>query len=166
VGSAGLAWGSLSCAACLVVVWGGAGWLLSRHGLVLSPLYSSVGLAGSLGVMTVASFMMERRHAESERHEKTISQQLMIQPLLSLTEARDEETGRHSRRTQRYARLLAEQLSGDPTFHDYLTPQRIELLARLAPLHNIGKVGIPDHLLNKPGNLTGDEFEEMKRHPA
>jgi CHASE2 domain-containing sensor protein len=165
VGRTGLAWGSLWCAASVAVVWSGAVWLVSRYGLVLSPLFPSVGLTGSLVAMTVATVVMERRHAASERHEKTISQQLMIQALLSLTEARDEETGRHSRRTQRYARLLAEQLAAHPTFHDYLTPQRIELLARLAPLHDIGKVGIPDRLLNKPGNLTGDEFEEMKRHP-
>ena len=51
-------------------------------------------------------------------------------------------------------------------FHDYLTPQRIDLLARLAPLHDIGKVGVPDRLLNKPGTLTSEEFEEMKKHPA
>ena len=141
-------------------------WLVSRHGIFLSPLFPSVGLAGSLVAMTGTSVVIERRRAESEGHEKTISQQLMIQALLSLTEVRDEETGRHSRRTQRYARLLAEQLATHPTFHDYLTPQRIDLLARLAPLHDIGKVGVPDRLLNKPGALTGDEFEEMKQHVA
>src|SRR6185295_19655186 len=108
----------------------------------------------------------ERGHAIRAGRQRTTTERLMVQTLLSLTEARDEETGRHSRRTQRYARLLAEQLAAHPMFHDYLTPQRIELLARLAPLHDIGKVGIPDRLLNKPGNLTGDEFEEMKRHPA
>jgi len=79
---------------------------------------------------------------------------------------RDEETGRHSRRTQQYTRLLAEQLAKDPMFHEQLTPERIDLLARLAPLHDIGKVGVPDRLLNKPGSLTGDEYEEMKKHPA
>jgi HD-GYP domain-containing protein (c-di-GMP phosphodiesterase class II) len=165
-GSIGLAWASVACAICLAIVWGGAVWLVSRHGIVLSPLFPSAGLAGALGAMIAVSVVTERRHAASERHEKTISQQLMIQALLSLTEARDEATGRHSRRTQRYARLLAEQLAVDPRFHDYLTPQRIELLARLAPLHDIGKVGVPDRLLNKSGNLTSDEYEEMKRHPA
>src|SRR5262249_18100301 len=90
----------------------------------------------------------------------------MIQALLSLTEIRDEETGRHSRRTQRYARLLAQQLATNPGFHDYLTPQTIELLSQLAPLHDIGKVGVPDRLLNKPGTLTSDEYEVMKQHPV
>jgi putative two-component system response regulator len=51
-------------------------------------------------------------------------------------------------------------------FSDYLTPDRIEMLASLAPLHDIGKVGVPDRLLNKPGILTAEELEEMRKHPA
>ena len=90
----------------------------------------------------------------------------MVQSLLSLTEVRDAETGKHSRRTQRYARLLADQLAAHPRYHDYLTPERIDLLSSLAPLHDIGKVGVPDQLLNKPGALTGDEYKEMRRHPT
>jgi CHASE2 domain-containing sensor protein len=166
VGRTGLTWGSLAFAAGLAVVWNAAVWLVSRYGLYLSPLFPSAGLAGSFVAMTVASLVVERRRADSEKHDKTISQQLMIQALLSLTEIRDEETGRHSRRTQRYARLLAQQLATDPRFHDYLTPQTIDLLAQLAPLHDIGKVGVPDRLLNKPGRLTSDEYEQMKQHPA
>jgi len=166
VARTGLVWGSLGFAACLTVLWSGAVWLVSRHGMFLSPLFPTVGLACSFVAMTAAKVLTERRRAEWEGYEKTVSQQLMIQTLLSLTEVRDEETGRHSRRTQRYARLLAEQLTAHPMFHDYLTPQRIDLLARLAPLHDIGKVGVPDRLLNKPGTLTSEEFEEMKKHPA
>jgi putative two-component system response regulator len=90
----------------------------------------------------------------------------MVQTLLSLTDLRDAETGRHSRRTQRYARLLAGQLARHPEFRDYLTPQRIDLLSSLAPLHDIGKVGIPDHILNKPGALTPEELAEMRKHPG
>ena len=62
--------------------------------------------------------------------------------------------------------MLAEQLATHPEFRDYLTPERIELLASLAPLHDIGKVGVPDRLLNKPGALTADEMVEMRKHPA
>jgi HD-GYP domain-containing protein (c-di-GMP phosphodiesterase class II) len=165
-GRNGLTWACVACLACLAFVWGGAVWLVTRHGLFLSPLFPTIGLTGSLVAMTVARVLTERRRAEWEGSEKTISQQLMIQSLLSLTEVRDLETGRHSRRTQRYARLLAEQLATNPSFRDDLTPPRVDLLARLAPLHDIGKVGVPDRLLNKTGKLTGEEFEEMKKHPA
>jgi len=95
-----------------------------------------------------------------------ISQRLMVQTLLSLTEVRDIETGRHSRRTQEYARVLATQLARHPDFRQYLTPERIELLASLAPLHDIGKVGVPDRLLNKAGMLTAEETIEMRKHPV
>ena len=166
VGRAGLFWGSLGGLMGLTFVWSAAVWLVSRHGVFLSPLFPTMSIAGALAAMTAAKVLTERRRAEQEGLEKTISQQLMVQTLLSLTEVRDEDTGRHSRRTQRYARLLAEQLAPHPRFREYLTPQRIELLARLAPLHDIGKVGVPDRLLNKPGALTGDEREEMKKHPA
>ena len=90
----------------------------------------------------------------------------MVQSLLSLTETRDAETGRHSRRTRQYTRLLAEQLAAHPDYREYLTPFCIDLLATLAPLHDIGKVGVPDQLLNKPGELTPEEFREMQKHPV
>jgi putative two-component system response regulator len=132
----------------------------------VSPLFSTLGLIPALPVMTLAKFIIERRRAESESHEKAIARRLMVQTLLSLTEIRDAETGRHSRRTQQYARVLAEQLASHPSFREYLTPERIDLLSSLAPLHDIGKVGVPDHILNKPGALTVEELEEMRKHPA
>jgi response regulator RpfG family c-di-GMP phosphodiesterase len=141
-------------------------WLLSSNGVFLSPLFSTLGLIPALPVMTLAKFIIERRRADSEGHEKTNAQHLMVQTLLSLTEVRDAETGRHSRRTQQYAKVLAEQLASHPSFRGYLTPQRIELLSSLAPLHDIGKVGVPDHILNKRGALTSEELAEMRKHPA
>jgi putative two-component system response regulator len=89
----------------------------------------------------------------------------MVQTLLSLTETRDAETGRHSRRTQEYVKVLAQQLSVNTEYGHYLTPERIELVSSLAPLHDIGKVGVPDQILNKPGALTPDEMAEMQKHP-
>ena len=166
IGRGGLFWGSLGCLASLALVWNVAVWLVSRHGVFVSPLFPTLGAVCAFAPMTVAKVLMERSRADWAGYERTISQQLMVQSLLSLTEVRDEDTGRHSRRTQQYARLLAEQLAPHPMFRDYLTPQRIDLLASLAPLHDIGKVGVPDRLLHKPGALTGDEREEMKKHPA
>jgi putative two-component system response regulator len=82
----------------------------------------------------------------------------------ALAEARDPETGNHIRRTQRYVKLLASQLKEHPNFSSFLTPENITSLYKSAPLHDIGKVGVPDHILLKPGKLTDKEFEEMKNH--
>ena len=87
-----------------------------------------------------------------------------ILALSSLAETRDNETGNHIRRTQHYVRTLAIQLRDHPRFYDFLTDDNIEMLFKIAPLHDIGKVGIPDRILHKPGKLTEEEFEIMKTH--
>jgi adenylate cyclase len=166
VAGAGVASGVIGCVAGTAGVWFAATWLLSSRGLFVSPLFPTIAAAGALAVMTLGRFGAERRRAESAGRERTAAQRLMVQTLLSLTEVRDAETGRHSRRTQQYARVLADALARDHEFHEYMTPQRIDLLSSLAPLHDIGKVGIPDHILNKPGPLTQEEYVEMQKHPA
>ena len=166
VARAGLLWGAAAVAGSLAALWFGAVWLISSEGVFVSPLFPTLGLIPALPVMTLAKFIIERRRAEKVGHEKTTAQHLMVQTLLSLTEVRDAETGRHSRRTQQYARVLAEQLASNPSFREYLTPERIDLLSSLAPLHDIGKVGVPDHILNKRGALTAEELVEMRKHPA
>jgi response regulator RpfG family c-di-GMP phosphodiesterase len=116
--------------------------------------------------MTAVGLLVERQRADKSTQENAASRRLMVQTLLSLTGIRDLETGKHSERTQKYTRVLARQLSKHPAFRDYLTPERVELLASLAPLHDIGKVGVPDAVLNKPGALTPEEREEMRKHPS
>jgi hypothetical protein len=165
VAAAGVTAGLLGGAAVLTCLWWGAAWLLSAQRVFVSPLTPTVGVLVTLGVMTLARFTVERSRATRAGIEKTAAQGLMIQTLLSLTEVRDAETGRHSRRTQQYARLLAEPLAAHPAFREYLTGERVDLLSRLAPLHDIGKVGIPDRVLNKPGPHTPEEAAEMRRHP-
>jgi CHASE2 domain-containing sensor protein len=165
VASAGILPGVVGGAAGVALMWIGSAWLLSTRGLFLSPLFPATGVASGLAAMTIAKVTIERRRADTAGRERRDAQQLMVQTLLSLTETRDAETGRHSRRTRQYARVLAEELSHHPDFRDYLTPERIDLLSSLAPLHDIGKVGIPDHILNKPGALTPEELSEMRRHP-
>ena len=161
----GPVWGTLGVIASLAALWAAAEWTLSVKRAFLSPFIPTFGSVVALGAMMLAGFVRERRRANRASVDRAVAQHLMIQSLLSLAEIRDADTGRHSRRTQRYARMLAEQLAAHPRFHDYLTTERIDLLASLAPLHDIGKVGIPDQVLNKPGPLTRDEIEEMKRHP-
>ena len=91
-------------------------------------------------------------------------QDVSIRALARLAEVRDPETGDHLRRTQRYVRTLAEELSTHPRFATFLTLENIDLLGKSAPLHDIGKVGIRDEILLKPGRLTAEEREIMKAH--
>jgi adenylate cyclase len=166
VARAGLGWGSAGAAVCLLLLWRGSLWRLSTAGEFLSPLFPALGVIAALVATTVTKFLVERRRAEHAGRKTEMSQRLLVQSLLSLTAARDPATGQHACRTQRYTRLLAEQLASHPKFREYLTPERIDLIATLAPLHDIGKVAIPDCLLNKPGTLTREELVEMRKHPA
>ena len=104
--------------------------------------------------------------AEVERQTQMVRavQDATVLALASLAETRDADTGNHIRRTQFYVQALAERLKTHPRFAAELTPEMIELLFKTAPLHDIGKVGIPDRILLKPGRFTPEEFEIMKTH--
>ena len=91
-------------------------------------------------------------------------QDATIFSLSTLAEYRDNETGGHILRTQGYVRALAQRLYDESAYSDQISEEIIDLLFKSAPLHDIGKVGVPDALLLKPGKLTPDEFEEMKKH--
>jgi putative two-component system response regulator len=92
-------------------------------------------------------------------------QEVTILAMASLAETRDNDTGNHIRRTQFYIRALAEKLRNHERFHHLLNDDKtIDLLFKSAPLHDIGKVGIPDAILLKPGRFTPEEFEIMKSH--
>jgi putative two-component system response regulator len=93
-----------------------------------------------------------------------VVQDVAMRALACLAEARDADTGRHIIRTQQYVKILAEELAAYPKYKDYLTPDRIDLFVKAAPLHDIGKVGIPDHILHKPAKLTPQEWDVMKTH--
>jgi putative two-component system response regulator len=87
-----------------------------------------------------------------------------MRALACLAEARDNETGNHIRRTQGYVNILAKELALLPQYSETLTPDIIETYTKAAPLHDIGKVGTPDHVLHKPGKHTPEEWEIMKTH--
>jgi putative two-component system response regulator len=91
-------------------------------------------------------------------------QDVTILAMASMAETRDPETGNHIRRTQFYVKALAERLKEHPRFSAVLTDSYIKLLFKSAPLHDIGKVGIPDRILLKPGRFEPHEFEIMKTH--
>ncbi|MBD9400979.1 two-component system response regulator [Comamonas sp. CMM02] len=91
-------------------------------------------------------------------------QDVTILAMASLAETRDNETGNHIRRTQHYVRTLAKALQDHPRFRAYLDDHVIDMLFKSAPLHDIGKIGIPDRILLKPGRFEPHEFEIMKTH--
>jgi len=98
--------------------------------------------------------------------ENLLIQELNVRALACLAEARDNETGNHIVRTQYYVRVLGNYLLPNPRFSEALGGSRLDMIVKAAPLHDIGKVGIPDAILLKPGKLTVDEFEIMKTHPV
>lgn len=136
----------------------------------ISPPLVLARVATHLHLKTVADFLRDKNaFLEAEVTRRTIElqavQDVTVIALASLAEARDNETANHLRRTQFYMRTLCQALRTHPKFAAFLTDKTVELLFKSAPLHDIGKVGIPDHILLKPGRLTPEEFEIMRRHP-
>ncbi len=101
---------------------------------------------------------------DERTQEISLTQSVTIFSMACLAEMRDNELGGHIRRTQLYVKLLAEQLRDHPLYKPYLSDIPVDILHASAPLHDIGKIGIPDHILLKPGRLTDEEFAIMKLH--
>ncbi|MES9951002.1 MAG: two-component system response regulator [Candidatus Thiodiazotropha sp.] len=101
---------------------------------------------------------------EERTRQLMLTQEATIEAMGALAEYRDPETGGHIKRTQNYMKVMAEMLKDNNRFKDYLDEETIRLLYLSAPLHDIGKVGISDNILCKPGKLTDQEFTQMKQH--
>jgi putative two-component system response regulator len=115
--------------------------------------------------VTLESLVRERTQAlVCEKNKVILSQEATLSALSTLVEIRDNETGNHIRRTQNYVRVLASRLSANPRFTKELSEDVITLLFKSVPLHDVGKVAIPDAILHKPGKLTNEEWIIMKRH--
>ncbi|MZH03475.1 MAG: two-component system response regulator [Nitrospinae bacterium] len=109
--------------------------------------------------------VVERTQSLYQRaKEVSDTQDVTIFALATLAEYRDNDTGSHIIRTQRYIKILANHLMTLPKYKDQLSPEIIDLLYKSAPMHDIGKVGVPDQILLKPGRLKHEEFEIMKKH--
>ena len=135
----------------------------------ISPPIVLARVADHLQLKAAADFLRDKseflaKEVDKRTRENQAIQDVTILALASLAETRDTETGYHIRRTQHYIRLLAGQLRHHPRFGWYLTDENIEQLYKSAPLHDIGKVGIPDHILLKPTPLTPEEYAVMKTH--
>ena len=135
----------------------------------ISPAILLARVRTHLTLKDAADFLRDKAaylEAEVQRRTRQLQaiQDVTVLAMSSMAESRDNETGNHILRTQRYVRLLCERLQSHPRFAHTLTEAYIELLFKSAPLHDIGKVGIPDYILLKPGPLTPAEFEIMKTH--
>jgi len=135
----------------------------------ISPPILLARVATQLTLKASSDFLRDRNDfltAEVERRTRELEavQDVTILALASLAETRDAETGKHILRTQRYVKALAEKLRTHPRFSGFLTEQNIKTLFKSAPLHDIGKVGIPDRILLKPGRYEPHELEIMKNH--
>jgi putative two-component system response regulator len=122
-----------------------------------------------LQVKVAADFLRDQNdflEAEVQRRGRELAaiQDVTILAMASLAETRDNDTGNHIRRTQHYMKLLATHLRVHPRFSRFLDERTIDILFKSAPLHDIGKVGIPDRILLKPGRFEPHEFEIMKTH--
>lgn len=133
--------------------------------LTLARIATHLSLKQAKDQLAVQNRNLQQEVEERTREVQTV-QDVTILAMASLAETRDNETGMHIRRTQNYVKTLAEALHSASPYAAQLDEAMIELLYKSAPLHDIGKVGIPDGILLKPGRLTEDEFQTMRQHPA
>ncbi|MBI3600338.1 MAG: HD domain-containing protein [Nitrospinae bacterium] len=110
--------------------------------------------------MTLEQLVEERTKEIEDTQDATII------GLAKLAEYRDPETGAHLERIRNYCRLIAHELGTKEKYKGIIDKKYIELIFKSSPLHDIGKVGIPDSILLKPGKLTNEEFDIMKQHPV
>ena len=127
---------------------------------VSGPLLIALLLFGWLSQLL---YYRERKKAFLQLQQLAQTRQTTIEAMAAVAETRDPETGAHIKRTQHYVRALALSLARSGKYPE-LTGEYIDLLFHSAPLHDIGKVGVPDYILRKPGPLLVHEFEEMKKH--
>jgi putative two-component system response regulator len=133
--------------------------------VMLARVRAHLRLKAAADYLRDQNSFLEREVARRVR-ELSAVQDITIYAMATLAETRDNETGNHIRRTQNYVITLATKLAENPKYAAQLPRQDIELLYKSAPLHDIGKIGIPDRILLKPGRLTPEEFEIMKTHAA
>jgi putative two-component system response regulator len=117
-----------------------------------------------LNLRTLQEMLEFQKLVERKVRELSEAQQATIFAIAKLAEQRDEDTGAHLERVQEYCRLLADQLGKDSPYSAQITPDYVECIQHASPLHDIGKVAIPDSILLKPNKLTSLELEVMKTH--
>ena len=135
-----------------------------RMGLFVGPAFPIAAVVCNYMFLTVLKYRLEEKKMLSGMRELLLTQDITIESMANLAEYRDHETGGHIKRTRLYVRLLAEHIKQHDNYKHFLNNENIDMLYKSAPLHDIGKVAIPDNILLKPSRLTEEEFEVMKTH--
>ena len=106
------------------------------------------------------------KDVRAKNHTISKMQNALILTLADLVESRDENTGQHIRKTAAYVKIILEEMKREGVYEDQLSDKFINNVINSAPLHDIGKIAVPDSILNKPGKLTNEEFDIMKTHTS
>ncbi len=152
---------SVPLASSSLVTPGGPVGVLNVTGRIGGAGYDEESVAGLRAIAEAGAIAIRNQIRLQERNE---ARDATILALAKLAEHRDPETGEHLERVQAYCRLLSEALAETPTHSPVIDKAFIDTIVRSSPLHDIGKVGVPDRILLKPAKLTAEEFELMKRH--
>ncbi len=146
-------------------IWYGCQILLSRTGLFISPQFPIIAMISNFSMLTLVKFTRVELNSRETGEMLLNAQELTLHSLASLADFFFNDTATTEIYTQEYVRLLAEYLSRTScNYTEFSDKEKIAFLYKSAPLHDIGKVGIPDRILLKPEKLTVEEFELMKRH--
>ncbi|MDD2950643.1 MAG: CHASE2 domain-containing protein [Sulfuricurvum sp.] len=144
------------------------GFLLSfimlQKNIYISIGYFAIPLISYVFVLSMLLFFIHYRERKIFYEEMSKSNAAILESMALVAETRDTDTGAHITRTKEYIKLLAEYLKSQNIYTNVLTSEYIVNLYHAAPLHDIGKVGIPDNILKKNAKLTDEEFEIMKTH--
>ena len=140
------------------------------HEELLSKVRVQFRLWDAQRQLTIAKDQLEMHASELEElislrtQQLTATQDMAVFALAHVADSRDPETGEHLQRMRRYAQMIADELADNGPYSAVVDKRFLEDLYRSSPLHDIGKVAVPDSILQKPGQLTPEEFEEMKKH--
>lgn len=134
----------------------------------LHVAYAAIGISACLCYIFYNDLVQQDTQAELVLNQQKVTsmQEHIISGLASLIESRDTETGEHVSRTSALVKRLAENAVEEGVYADVIDEHFITLLYTLAPMHDVGKIVVSDKILRKPGKLTPEEFEEMKRHAS
>ncbi len=146
--------------------------IYERASIISSIMVGNIFFFGAIFVLTGILLQSDMLASIKTQHDNILNtnEQLLktqgatIFALAYQAELRDQETGKHLERTSQYVKLLAEELSALQKYNKYLNPEYIADLIKSAPLHDIGKVAIPDSILRKTDKLTKEEFDIIKKH--